>query len=155
MSVVKDHSNLNLEFGIIDKSDINFRSFVHELYKMTRYISKYFFLAIFMAAGIKILVSPQLVTGLFNDNNLLSVIVTTGAGVPFYVCGGAAIPIVQQLADLGLSKGAVLAFFISGPVSKLSNVIIMYSVFHVKILFLYLLSGVLGAFLIGTLFNIF
>ncbi|UCH15335.1 MAG: permease, partial [Bacteroidales bacterium] len=76
-----------------------------EIYKMTIYISKYFFLGILLAATIKILIPPNLMIKLFRGNNFLSVLFSTGAGIPFYVCGGAAIPVVQQLADLGMNKG--------------------------------------------------
>ncbi|MFO7668604.1 MAG: permease [Bacteroidales bacterium] len=129
--------------------------FLLELYKMTRYVSKYFFLAIIFAAAIKIAVNPNVVIRLFGSGNFLSVALSTGAGIPFYVCGGAAIPVVQQLADLGMSKGAVLAYFISGPVTKISNLVIIQTIFKRSILVQYLLIGILGAFLFGVLYNLF
>ena len=131
------------------------KGFLHELYKMTRYVSKYFFLAIVLAAAIKIAVNPKIIVRLFDSDNLLSVVLSTGAGVPFYVCGGAAIPVVQQLADLGMSKGAVLAFFISGPVTKLSNLVIIQATFKRIILIQYLATGIIGAMIFGLIYNLF
>lgn len=128
--------------------------FIIELYRMTKYISKYFFLAIILAAAIKIVVNPKIIVRLFDSDNLLSVILSTAAGVPFYVCGGAAIPVVQQLADLGMSKGAVLAFFISGPVTKISNLVLIQAAFKRIILLEYLAIGLLGAVVIGFLYNL-
>jgi len=128
--------------------------FFTELYKMGRYVSKYFFLAILLAAAIKIAVNPELIVKLFDSDNILSVILSTGAGVPFYVCGGAAIPVVQQLADLGMSQGAVLAYFISGPVTK-SNLVILQATFKRVILLQYLAVGLLGALILGLLYNLF
>ncbi len=125
-----------------------------ELYKMTIYISKYFFLGILLAAIIKILMPPNLMIKVFNGNNFLSVLFSTGAGIPFYVCGGAAIPVVQQLADLGMSKGAVLAFFISGPVTKISNLVLVKTAFSSRIFLFYLSVSFAGAFLFGLLYNI-
>jgi uncharacterized membrane protein YraQ (UPF0718 family) len=130
------------------------RGFLREFYKMSLYVGKYFFLAIILAAVIKIAVNPKFIVKLFDSDNLLSVIISTGAGVPFYVCGGAAIPVVQQLADLGMSKGAVLAFFISGPVSKISNLVIMQASFKKSVLFLYLACGIAGAMILGFLYNL-
>lgn len=129
-------------------------SFMAELFKMTKYISKYFFLAIILAAVIKILTPPGLLIKLFRGNNLLSVLISTGAGVPFYVCGGAAIPVVEQLAELGMSKGAILAFFISGPVTKISNLVLMQSAFSTRIFVLYFFIGILGAVIMGSTFSI-
>lgn len=129
--------------------------FMKELYGMTRYISKYFFLAIVFAAAIKIAVNPEVIVKIFDSDNILSVIISTGAGVPFYVCGGAAIPVVQQLAALGMSKGAVLAYFISGPVTKISNLVILQAAFKRTILIQYLAIGIGGALIFGILYNLF
>lgn len=129
--------------------------FLLELYKMTRYVSKFFLLALVFAAGLKILINPDAIVRLFGDNNFLSVVLTTSAGVPFYVCGGAAIPVVQQLLELGMSKGAVLAYFISGPVTKISNLLILQTIFKSSILIQYLVIGILGALVSGLLYNLF
>jgi len=131
------------------------KDFFRELYRMTVYISKYFFLAIILAAVIKIAVNPKIIVKLFDSDNLLSVILSTAAGVPFYVCGGAAIPVVQQLADLGMSQGSVLAFFISGPVTKISNLVIIQAAFRGIILVQYLAIGIFGAIVLGLIYNLF
>lgn len=139
-----------------DKGDERtFSGFVTELYKMGRYVSKYFLIAIVLAAGIKIAVNPSYIVRLFDSDSFLSVALSTGAGVPFYVCGGAAIPVVQSLADLGMSKGAVLAYFISGPVTKISNLVLIHAVFKKIILIQYLTIGIVGAMLIGLIYNLF
>ncbi len=131
------------------------KKFGFEIYKMTIYISKYFFLGILLAATIKILVPPNLMIKLFRGNNFLSVLFSTGAGIPFYVCGGAAIPVVQQLADLGMNKGAVLAFFISGPVTRISNLVLVRTVFSPRVFVFYLSVSIFGAFLFGLIYSIF
>lgn len=150
--VLSESSKENQTF-LPGKDRVSVRMFFYDLYRTTKWIGRYFFLAIFIAAGIKILANPNYLIRIFDANTFLSVLISTGAGVPFYVCGGAAIPIVQQLAELGLSKGAVLAFFISGPVTKISNLVIMQQAFRRTILFIYLIVGIGGALLIGILYN--
>lgn len=130
------------------------KGFLRELYKMARYISRFFFLALLLAAAIKIAVNPRVIVKLFDSDNLFSVILSTAAGVPFYVCGGAAVPVVQQLAEMGMSKGAALAYFISGPVTKISNLVIIQAAFSRIILIQYLVIGIGGAVLIGFLYNL-
>lgn len=129
------------------------QKFSRELVSMTMFVGKYFFLAVILAAMIKILTPPNLMIRIFNGNNFLSVLFATGAGIPFYVCGGASIPLMMELADLGLSKGSVLAFFIAGPVTKVSNLILMYSIFKKQIFLIYLSLGVMGAILAGLIFD--
>lgn len=148
-------SSPDLKAWIQTEQDISFKVFFSDLYRMTRYVSKYFFLAIVLAAAIKILVNPYYVVRFLSDNSFLSVLITTGAGVPFYVCGGAAIPVVQQLSELGLSDGAVLAFFISGPVTKVANIAMMQSAFKKNILSIYLITGIGGALIIGLIYTLF
>lgn len=128
--------------------------FLATLSSMTLYISKYFFLALILAAVIKILTPANLVLRLFNGSPLISVLFSAAAGIPFYVCGGAAIPVVRELADLGLPHGAVLAFFIAGPVVKISNLLLVYTVYNFRIFLIYLLTGICGAVLFGWLYNI-
>jgi uncharacterized protein len=130
------------------------QNFGRELYKMTIFISRYFFLAILLAALIKILTPTHFLSGLFGQNSFMTVILTTAAGIPFYVCGGASIPVIQQLADLGMSQGAALAFFISGPITKVSNLILMRASFTLRIFVLYILIGLVGALLFGLLYNL-
>lgn len=128
--------------------------FFRELYRMTIYISKYFFLAVIIAAVIKIFVNPDYIMRYLGENKFISVLITSGAGIPFYVCGGAAIPVVQQLAELGLSKGAVLGFFISGPITRISNLIVVNATFRSTILLFYLFVGIAGAFIFGLIYNL-
>lgn len=131
------------------------KKFLNELYRMSRFISKFFFLAILLAAAIKIFTPPNLMMKIFGQNNFMSVLLSTGAGIPFYVCGGAAIPVVEQLADLGMSRGAVLAFFISGPVTKISNLILMNAIFRARVFVVYLTVGICGATICGLIYNLF
>lgn len=127
--------------------------FYREALKMTKWVGRFFFLAIVIAAAVKILTPPKLIIKLFGQNEFMSVLISTGAGLPFYSCGGAAIPIVQELSDMGMNKGAVLAFFISGPVTKISNLVVLRSVYNNIVLSIYLATGILGAILLGFLFN--
>jgi uncharacterized membrane protein YraQ (UPF0718 family) len=131
-----------------------FIRFFRSLYGMTLYICRYFFLAILLAALIKIITPPNLMNKLFNGSEFFSVLFSTAAGIPFYTCGGAAIPVVLELAELGLSPGAVLAFFIAGPVTKFSNLVLMYGAFNFRVFTVYVLTGISGALLFGWIYNI-
>jgi len=153
-NVLRNDTTFIINDDSANKNRNTFSRFLVELYKITIYISKYFFLAILIAAVIKIFVNPDYIMRFFGDNNFLSVLITSGAGIPFYVCGGAAIPVVQQLAELGMSKGAVLAFFISGPVTRISNLILINFTFKRAILWNYLLIGIVGACVFGLLYNL-
>jgi uncharacterized membrane protein YraQ (UPF0718 family) len=146
----EEESIRNSRKSVNGKSGLHFLA---TLSGMTLYISKYFFLALILAAVIKIMTPANLVLRFFNGSPLLSVLFSTAAGIPFYVCGGAAIPVVRELADLGLPPGAALAFFIAGPVVKISNLLLVYAVYNFRIFLIYLLTGICGAILFGWLYN--
>ena len=142
------------DFFQSEKKKVTFKLFTWETYKMGRYISKYFFIAILLAAVIKITMSPGVIPDLFQGKQTVSVLLSVFAGIPFYVCGGAAIPFVQALAELGLSQGAVLAFFISGPATRVSNLAVLYSIYNRRIFIFYILCCLIGAFIFGYVYNI-
>jgi len=75
--------------------------------------------------------------------------------VPFYQCSGASIPVMQTLAGLGLSQGAVLAFFISGPATKLSSMYALREAFGLRFLLFFAGYALAGAFAAGMIFNLF
>lgn len=154
-SILKNKTSYSLNQFSTTPNEKSLNGFLTELYKMGRYVSKFFFLAIVLAAGIKIAIQPKFIVQVFDSNSFIAVALSTGAGVPFYVCGGAAIPVVQQLADLGMSKGAVLAYFISGPITKLSNLVLLQSIFQKIIFFQYLVIGIVGAMVFGLMYNLF
>jgi hypothetical protein len=90
----------------------------------------------------------------FGGNQTLSVLTAVAAGVPLYACGGGTIPVMKTLQDLGLDKGAVLAFFISGPATKLSTIVALNAAVTRRVFFLYLAITLIGATGFGLLYNL-
>lgn len=129
--------------------------FLKELKGATLYMLKYFGLAILIAAAIKNLITTEQVEWILGSGSVASVIFATGAGIPLYSCGGAAIPVLYQLSEMGMTQGAILAFFISGPSTRISNLIILGSVFNIRILSIYLSVVLIGAVASGLLYNLF
>ncbi len=129
--------------------------FLKELKGATLYMLKYFSLAIFIAAAIKNLITTDQVEWILGSGSVASVIFATGAGIPLYSCGGAAIPVLYQLSEMGMTQGAILAFFISGPSTRISNLVILGSVFNIRILSIYLSVVLIGAVVSGVLYNLF
>jgi uncharacterized membrane protein YraQ (UPF0718 family) len=131
------------------------RPFWAETWQHTKYISKHFSVGIIVAALTKVLIPVTLVSDYLGSEHVFSVFLATLAGVPFYTCGGAAIPVVQQLAELGADKGAILAFFISGPGTKIANIAVMVSVFKKGVVYIYFLVSLIGALVMGLIYHYF
>jgi uncharacterized membrane protein YraQ (UPF0718 family) len=141
-----------------DSTKRTFRSyaveFLNQLYRMTKFVSKYFFLGIIIAAAVKVLVPASWIITTLGSQHSFSVLVAVAAGVPLYACGGGTIPVMQTLQQLGMDKGAILAFFISGPATKLSTLVALKSAVRKEVFLLYLTIGLLGATIFGFAYSI-
>ncbi|MFC1569541.1 permease [bacterium] len=137
-----------------DKEDRGFveRSIWIELKHSFRFLGKYFGLALLLSALVKALIPAEMVTRLLGGRASMSLVAAIALGVPFYSCGGAAIPLVQVLGEMGMNKGAILAFFIAGPSTKIETIVVYRSLMGLKFLLIYLSYVFLGAFISGLIF---
>lgn len=142
------------------KKDILFkqkpeRTLFTEIYRNTLYILKTFSVAILLSAAVKALVPVEVIQQLLGGNAKLGTLFAIALGVPFYSCGGAAVPFVQTLMDLGMSKGATLAFFISGPATKLETLYAYYKLLGKKVLIFYLALTLVFSYAAAFIYSFF
>jgi len=122
---------------------------VFELKRSFIYLGRYFLISIVLAALIKALVPAELIARMLGGQAQMGLVMAIALGVPFYSCGGAAIPLVRTLAEMGMSNGSVLAFFIAGPATKLETMYVYKSVLGIRIFLVYLLLMLIAAFVSG------
>ncbi|MCD4692571.1 MAG: permease [Calditrichales bacterium] len=127
--------------------------FTSELWHLSRFIGKYFLLGIIVAALIKALIPASWIIRMVGVQNSYSVLTAAALGVPLYACGGGTIPIMKVLLTLGMDKGAVLAFFVSGPATKLSTILVMKATLQIRLLIFYLILTFVGAIVFGYLYS--
>jgi uncharacterized membrane protein YraQ (UPF0718 family) len=131
------------------------RSLWTDIRRTSVYTGKVFFLAILISAAVKALIPAQTVVDLAGEHAAMGTLLAMGLGVPFYSCGGAAIPLVETLMDMGMGKGPVLAFFIAGPATKLETIYAFKSTMGTKMLLLYLGLTLVFAFVAGSMYSLF
>ena len=131
------------------------RPFRTEMYRNSLYVLKYFSFAIFLSSAVKALVPPEFITRSLGGNARVSTLVAMGLGVPFYTCGGAAIPFIKTLMDMGMSKGATLAFFTVGPATKVETLYAFNKLLGPRILIYYLTLTVIFSYSAGLLYSLF
>ena len=71
------------------------------------------------------------------------------AGVPAYLNGYAAIPLVRSLIDLGMPASTSLAFMLVGSLTSIPAAIAIFSLAKTRLFSLYLAVGGAGASLPG------
>jgi len=72
-------------------------------------------------------------------------------GVPTYLNGYAAVPVIDGLLELGMAPGAAVAFLIGGEVTSLPTAMAVYAVVRRKVFALYLALGIGCAIAMGWL----
>lgn len=132
------------------KHDYPHRSFWIELAGSFRFLGKYFVMAVFIGACVKVLVPEELINKILGGSASTSLAAAVALGVPFYSCGGAAIPLVQVLGQMGMNPGAALAFFIAGPSTKLETMYAYRSLMGTRSLIYFLVFTLLGSFAFGS-----
>ena len=75
-------------------------------------------------------------------------------GVPAYMNGYAAIPLISGLLEMGMSNGAALAFATAGAVSCIPAAIAVWALVRRSVFVLYLALGLGGAMLSGFLYQV-
>ncbi len=126
-----------------------------DFWSSARYTAKVFSVSILLSAAVKALVPPQVVADLLGEHARMGTLMAIALGVPFYSCGGAAIPFVQTLMEMGMSKGAMLAFFIAGPATKLETLYAFKSLLGGKVLLFYVLLTFFFSCFAGAVYSLF
>ena len=118
-----------------------------------RYIGKYFLIAILFSAIVKSIVPIEFVTRFLGTNASMSVLTAMALGIPFYSCGGAAIPLIEILSEMGMNKGAALAYFVVGPATRIAPMVTVLALVRKKIFLVYFLVILLGGMALGLLYG--
>jgi len=80
--------------------------------------------------------------------------VATLIGVPAYLNGYAALPLVGGLIGQGMAPGAGLAFLVAGGVTSLPAAIAVWALVKRRVFFLYVGLALTGSFAAGLLFQL-
>ncbi len=74
-------------------------------------------------------------------------------GVPAYLNGFAAIPLVGELMNMGMMPGAALAFLTAGAVTSIPAAMAVYALVKPPVFFWYLAIALIGSLASGFLYQ--
>jgi len=75
-------------------------------------------------------------------------------GIPAYLNGYAALPLMSGLVEAGMDPGAAMAFLIAGGVSSIPAAIAVFALVRLPVFGAYLLLAFIGAVISGLLFSL-
>ncbi len=117
------------------------------------HILKYFSIAVLLSSAVRAFVPPELIISMLGGEGKAGTLIAIAMGVPFYTCGGSAIPFMETLGELGMHKGPMLAFFIAGPATKLETLYAFKSQLGTKVLIFYLLLTFVFSYVAGIVYS--
>ena len=121
----------------------------HEL----KYIGWFMIIGCILGAVIEVFVPGEWFSGLFQSKPLGSIMIATILGVPVYVCGGGAIPLVNSLLTKGLNPGAALAFLTVGQTVRITPLFALAALVRVKYILIYIGAVMMYAIMIGLVYS--
>jgi len=86
-------------------------------------------------------------------HNPFSIPIAAAVGLPAYVNSNAAIPLLGGLLDLGMDRGAALAFLVAGPITSIPSLIGLMALVRLRAVVVLLVAGFVGAVLSGYAFS--
>ena len=130
----------------------------HTLLRLTETVGLYFVVGVILAALLQTFVPPEWISSLLGAGRWYGVLLAGVLGVPFYACGGGAVPVfaglLAQGQGQGISPGATLAFFLAGPATRLTALAALGTLLNRRALIAYVAYVVVGAALAGTALNL-
>ncbi|MCL2721543.1 MAG: permease [Treponema sp.] len=115
----------------------------------------FFLIGIILSSLFQCYVPADGFANLFGSNRGFGVLMAAAIGVPFYVCGGGTIPLLQAWLHYGMSLGSASAFMITGAAAKITNLGALKIVLGIKPFVFYLLFVFIFAFLSGFIIDLF
>jgi uncharacterized membrane protein YraQ (UPF0718 family) len=97
------------------------KTLLKDINKSITITAPYFLVGILITALFDLYFPKTLILQLFGQNKGVGVLLAASLGVPVYVCGGGTIPLLRLWLQRGMSPGSAIAFMITGPATKLTN----------------------------------
>ncbi len=128
-----------------------FKSAKKNLFFLFKWLALAFFLESLMLAYIP----ADNIVALVGGGDFTSIALATIAGVPAYLNGYAALPLVSGLMEQGMAPGAAMAFLIGGGVTSIPAAMAVWALARFPVFISYIALSLVSAFVAGLLFQAF
>lgn len=124
-----------------------------EAVKTALFLGKWLTLAFVLESLMLAYVPAQSVASLVGGDGAWPIVVATLVGVPAYLNGYAALPLVSGLVEQGMAPGAAMAFLVAGGVSSIPAAIAVFALVKKPVFALYLAFALTGSAAAGLIFS--
>lgn len=117
------------------------------------FLGKWLLLAFTLESLMVAYVPGDLIARIAGDGSLLSIASATLVGIPSYLTGNAALPLVAGLIEKGMAPGAAMAFLVGGGVTSIPAALAVWAITQRKVFAAYLGLATVGALLSGLAYQ--
>lgn len=128
--------------------------FFREAAKMALFLAKWLTLAFLLESLMLAWLPADFVSRALGGEGVAPVLIATLVGVPAYLNGYAALPLVGGLIDQGMAPGAGLAFLVAGGVTSLPAALAVWALVRPGVFALYIALALAGSFSAGLLWQL-
>jgi uncharacterized membrane protein YraQ (UPF0718 family) len=130
------------------------KRFFKDIHKSITITAPYLLIGIVGTALFDRYVPKEAVVTLFGQNRRFGVLLAASLGVPVYVCGGGTIPLLKLWLHQGMTPGSAIAFMLTGPATKLTNLSAVKTILGTFNFIIYILFNFIFSICMGFLANI-
>jgi uncharacterized protein len=134
------------------KAVFTWKLFCMNIFKSLEFTGFYIVIGVVFAAMIEVFVPAAISNIIFQQDRILQILVVAALSIPFYTCGGGAIPVIKSLISGGMSKGTALAFLNVGSATRITTVMALATIVRPLFLVAYILILMVFSVIIGTVF---
>ncbi len=118
-----------------------------------RKVWPYILIGVGIGAAIHNWIPEDIISAVLGQNNVFSVLIATGVGVPMYADIFGTLPIAEALVGKGVGLGTVLSFMMAVTALSLPSMILLKKVVKTKLLLIFAGIVTAGIIIIGYVFN--
>lgn len=127
--------------------------FARELLSTTLFLLKWLSLAFLLESLMLIYLPAELIASYLGGTGIAPIVTATFIGVPAYLNGYAALPLVSGFLEQGMAPGAGLAFLVAGGVTSLPAAIAVFALVKKPVFLLYIVLALAGSMTSGLIYQ--
>ena len=129
------------------------RQFATNAIKTAAFLTKWLVLAYFLESLLLTYVPAERIVSVLGGDGWLPVFLATLVGVPAYLNGYAALPLVSGLIGQGMAPGAGMTFLLAGGITSIAAAMAVFALARLPVFLSYLGFALVGSFTLGIGFN--
>ncbi len=126
-----------------------------DFYKTLYFLGKWLVLAFILESLMVMYLPAETVAQWLGNESALALPLAVVTGVPAYMNGYAAIPLVAGLMETGMAPGPALAFMTAGAVTSIPAAIAVFALVKRPVFLWYLLLAAVGSLAVGQVFQFY